>query len=106
MGMTLVLLLYMAIRPMTAGGDLQWQPLVLVVLMVGVLIWKRKAVDMAAMCISAAARGLEETPSVFAWTALVMIIYFAFLLVWSFIMIISATVWDVRLKEECVQDDE
>lgn len=104
MGMTLVLLLYMAIRPMTAGGDLQWQPLVLVVLMVGVLIWKRKAVDMAAMCISAAARGLEETPSVFAWTALVMLIYFAYLLVWSFIMIISATVWDVRLKEECVQD--
>jgi len=99
--LTLVLLLYMAIRPATAGHGIQVAPLILAVIMVGICVWKRKAVDTAAACISTASTGLEETPSVFAWTALVMLIYVAYLALWAVFMIASVTVWDVRIKEQC-----
>ena len=41
--LSLVLLLYMGIRPAIAGEDIQPAPLVMAVVMVTIIVWKRKA---------------------------------------------------------------
>eukprot|EP00927_Polykrikos_kofoidii_P053238 TRINITY_DN4751_c0_g1_i2.p1 TRINITY_DN4751_c0_g1~~TRINITY_DN4751_c0_g1_i2.p1 ORF type:complete len:623 (-),score=110.90 TRINITY_DN4751_c0_g1_i2:152-1951(-) len=98
-GIGLAFFIYLGLRPCIDGSEPVWAFLVFFAISLGVAIWKRKAVDAAAVVISIACKGLQETPSIFFFAFVPFVLFAAYVCVWAAFMIQSATVWDVYKTE-------
>eukprot|EP00927_Polykrikos_kofoidii_P053237 TRINITY_DN4751_c0_g1_i1.p1 TRINITY_DN4751_c0_g1~~TRINITY_DN4751_c0_g1_i1.p1 ORF type:complete len:657 (-),score=116.51 TRINITY_DN4751_c0_g1_i1:104-1972(-) len=94
-GIGLVSFIYLGFRPCFDGYQPLWAFIVFFAILVGVVIWKRTAVDKAVIVISVACQGLQETPSIFFFAFIPFVLFGGYVCVWAAFMIQSATVWDV-----------